>query len=248
MLTDSAIPGSAGIGQTLNTAKYAYQQALSKIGLNRQNMLRQYGYQGDWDQNTGQMTNMRIDGGNQFGGLQTLLRSHAQDAQGAVDNATGRNIHGGLAHQMQSGLDWQHGQQDAQFGQQVANDMYGLTSDWRNANDTYNNALYEAELAGTRGAVDTGNFSPGDYSGIDIPAYGDGSPYAPSINYAGTGGGGSGNLPSTRTTAAASVMKKVAPQAAAALAARSAGMNAKYGLGPAVVKNAYTNPKTKKRG
>lgn len=247
MLVDSPVPGVSSYGQTADAAKLAYQQAVSKIGLNRQNLLRQYGYQADFDPTTGNYQNLRVDGNNLYGGLQQMLRSQSQDSMASQDNAIGRGLHGGLAHQMESAGNYQHGAQDAQFGTQMVNDLSGQADDWRTAGENYNNALYEAQWQAAQQAISNGDFNPADYSGIDTPGYGDTNPYVAGAGSNIPGGG----LAGTRATASAKVMAKTNPGGAKALAATSAAMNAKYGLGKSApaktVKNAYTNG-SKKRG
>lgn len=253
MLTDTPVPGVAGYGQALDTANYAYQQALAKIGQNRQSLLRNYGYQADFNPD-GSWSNMRVDGSNQYGQLQQMLGSQANQDAAMMDTNIGRGIHGGLAHQGFTADHNQFGAQDAQLGMNLANSLSDLTGQQKDAASAYNDTLYQAQLQAARDAISGGNFNQADYSNLDVPNYND-----PNNPYAGDANGQSastpndyvsnGNLPVTRSQAASAVMARVNPGGARALAAKSAALNAKYGIKPAtVIKNAYTNPKSKKRG
>jgi hypothetical protein len=178
------IPGVGNYGQTALGAKTAYDTALRKINDRRSQTLRQSGYLGDIDANTGVLSNMRVDPYNQYGGLQQMLRGQAQAAQGAHFDAQERGLHGGLAHKAESQLQYDAGQQSAQFGQGLTDQFGGLQDEQNQAAYDRDSALWQAEQQAAQTAIDNGDFTPANFSDAQYPDYGDfttnpPSPYTP---------------------------------------------------------------------
>jgi hypothetical protein len=255
---DTNIPGAFGAGgyaQANLAANTAYKNTLARINQKRTQTLRQYGYLGDIDPNTGVLSNMRVDPNNAYGGLQGMLRHQAQDFQGAQDAASERHLVGGLAHRADSDLRYQHGAESAQFGQGLTDTLGGFQDDQNQAAYTRDQALYQAQLDAARLAIENQQFSPADYSGLDYSGYGEDP--VPDLGNTST----TGVSPRAAQTAS-KVMAKVNPGGAKSLSATSQALNAKYGSGavkaaaqkvvakavaPKPQPNAYTNGK-KKRG
>lgn len=259
------IPGAGGPGGyagAANTAKLAYDQAVTQIGQKRSDLLRQYGYKASFDPTSGQMSGLSVDAGNPFGSLQSMLRNQSQQDDQAVWGAQDRGLHGGLANQAASNLKYQHGYESSQLGQGLVGGVNSLTNEFTNAGTNYNNALYQAQQYAAQNAIDNGQFNQADYSGLDAVPYGDNG-----VVDNGGGGGGTGTTTTKPISASkAATISKVSAAAlakakragasapAAALAARSAGMNAAYNapvktqtVAAKVIKNAYTTGQ-KKRG
>lgn len=233
----SPIPGVDLYGQAALAAKTAYQKALAQINNQRHTALQQYGYLGDIDPNTGTLTNMRVDPNNPYGAFQEMLSSHAQQQEAARNAAAARGLgHGGLAAQ---GITADHrafGADSAQLGQSLMSQLEGLQQQQTDAQNTMDSALYQAELDQARNAIANGMFDTADTSGVDIPAYGSGAGQSP----AGSPGAPS-KTPAKKPAGPESIT--AAQQALAALHARSAALNARYGLN-----KPSTNRYKKKRG
>jgi hypothetical protein len=238
--------GSDQAAEGYTTANLAYQRALARFNQQRTGLLQQYGYKGTVDPTTGLMTNVGVDAGNSYGQLQQLLHTQANEDQQAAYAAENRGLVGGLANQGEQELSYgHHGQSSA-----LANSLFGSLSDLNSqqldAKDTLDQALWQLQHDATTGAVSTGGYSP---SGT-APGTSGSTPNYHAATPKGT--------PAQIAAAAAAAMRAAGGKStpAAALAARSAGMNAAYGLAtkaaakaaPKPVANAYTNPKSKKRG
>lgn len=268
-------PGAVGADGYANAslaANTAYKNTLARINQKRSGTLRQFGYLGDVDPTTGTIANLRVDPNNAYGGLQSMLRTQAGDFQNAHFAAEDRGLHGGLAHKADSELKYQAGAQSAQLGQDLTGAIGGYQDDQNQAAYTRDQALYQAQLDQTRAAIEAQAFNQGDYSGVDYPDYGEDpiqeTQDAPQTQAAAPGTRAqtlAGKVISNATKRAVATSKVANASAAAktvaakagqtssqqALAARSAGLNAQYGLPKAAPKpapkNAYTSGQ-KKRG
>ena len=233
---DTNIPGAPGYMQAELMAKTAYQNALTRINSRRQDTLRQYGYQAQIDPTTGVLGSMSVDPNNPYGGFQQLLKTGAEGANAAVDDAVGRHLgHGGLAAQGLSRSKYDFGQASSDLGQRLTGTLAGLQDDQSSAAYQRDQALYQAQLDALRQAILDGMFNPADFSGIDWG--GDGG-----------GDGGGGADPGMDPISYAAEIQHGVDRALgarpwqAALDARGAGMNARYGLGAAAHGGAVIDP------
>lgn len=169
----SPISGVDSYAQAANAAKLAYQQAITKVGSNRQSLLRQYGYTAEIDPNTGSYSNLRVDPNNQYGDLQQMLRNQAQQDQQAEFGAEERGLHGGLANQGASDLRYAHGAESSQFGTNLIGSMSDLDQQSLGAKQSYDDTLYNAQLDAARQALAAQMFDQADFSGLDYGPYGD---------------------------------------------------------------------------
>lgn len=169
-------PGVAQYGQAALLAKTAYQQALARLNQKRQGTLRQFGYQGDIDPETGTVKNVRTDGNNPYGLFQMNNRTQARGLDQAAWNAQERGLGtgGGLAAQMQNDLRFQYGAQDAQMGQDLVGSLAEYQDAQTSAAQQRDAALYQAELEAARMAIQAEQWNPADYAGLDYPDYGAG--------------------------------------------------------------------------
>lgn len=172
----TAIPGSALYAQAALAANTAYQKALAQLNQQRTGTLRTYGYLGDIDPKTGVLKNVRVDPNNPYGEFQQLLRSSALNSESAVNDAVARGIHGGLAHQAERQVQFDHGAASAQLGQSMTDALSQLQQQQNADLEQRDAALYQAELDQARQAMDAlasnGSINPADTAGLDIPAYG----------------------------------------------------------------------------
>lgn len=167
-------------------ANTAYQNALSSINNQRQQALQSFGYTGTIDPTTGQLTNMAVDPNNPFGQYQQMLGQGAADQQavqaaaasrglGAVTGARG----GGLAAQALTNSKLAFGANSANLGENLMGTLGNLTGQQQQAQDTMNNALWQAELASAQNAIQTQAFDPADFSGVTDQPVSGGSVPAP---------------------------------------------------------------------
>lgn len=166
MTYTTPIPGAGIYGQAVDSANLAYKNALARLNQQRSGSLRQFGYAGDIDPETGTLTNMHVDGGNQFGAFQDMLRSGAEQANSVRDQLIERHLgSGGLAAQSESQLKQDFGRNSSALGQQLLNTLGGFQDTQNQASYTRNQALYQAQLDSARNAVDNGDFNPADPGG-----------------------------------------------------------------------------------
>lgn len=154
-------------------ANTAYQQALAQINSQRQSALQQYGYTGTIDPTTGTLTNMAVDPNNPYGQYQQMLSSGASDmaatqaanAARGLGAATGARG-GGLAAQGITLDKLGFGANSANLGNALMGTLGDLQGQQTNAQDTMNNALWQAELDSTQNAIQNQQFDTADLSGV----------------------------------------------------------------------------------
>lgn len=170
------IPGSPLYLQAQAAANKAYAQALALVNQKRTGTLRQYGYLGDIDPKTGVIKNVRVDPNNPYGELQQMLRTDAQASEQAVNDAVGRGIHGGLAHQAESQVRFEHGANSSALGQAMADALSQLQQEQNADLETRDQTLYQAELDAARQSMNdlanNGSVNPANDTGLNLPAYG----------------------------------------------------------------------------
>jgi hypothetical protein len=159
---DAPIPGADTYATAALGAKTAYQNALTRINSKRQDTLRTYGYLGDIDPTNGTLSNLRVDPYNQFGGLQQMLRSNADEVDQARMAAEERGLHGGLAHKGLSDARYDFGNASQQLGTSLSGTLGGYQDDQNSAAYTRDQTLYNAELDAARLAIENQQFNPAD--------------------------------------------------------------------------------------
>ena len=175
MSYSTPIPGVPQYGQAALAAKTAYQNALARLNQQRGSTLRQYGFQGDIDQETGVVKNVRTDPSNQYGQFQQLNRSQAQRDEQArwagVERGLGAG--GGLAAQLRNDVRYDFGREDSELGQGLTESLAGFQDQQNQAAYSRDQALYQAELEAARMAIQEQMFNPANMSGLEYPAYGE---------------------------------------------------------------------------
>lgn len=172
--SSSPIPLATGDYATAAaTANAAYQQALASINNQRQQALQSFGYTGQIDPTTGQLTDMRVDPNNPFGQYQQMLSQGADDQRAVLANSMARGLGsvtgargGGLAAQDLTNAKLAFGANSASLGQNLMNTLSGLTDQQSQAQTDENNALWNAELASAQNAIANQDFNPANFSGI----------------------------------------------------------------------------------
>lgn len=223
-------PGAVQSAEDYAGAQNAYNRALIRFNQQRTGLLRQYGYGGTIDPATGMVTNLHVDAGNAYGGLQQLLHQQNLEDQAAQYAAQDRGVVGGLAHQAESELAYGHHGQTSQLAQTLLGNLSDLNNQQLDAKATLDQALWQLQHQATTDAISGGDYNPADLGGTD--SGGD------------TGGGSTTNsraakvarmvgTPAQVARASTAAFKRAGGKStpAAALAARSAGLNALYGLG-----------------
>lgn len=172
--SSSPIPLATGDYATAAaTANAAYQQALASINNQRQQALQSFGYTGQIDPTTGQLTNMAVDPHNPYGQYQQMLAQGAGDQRAVLANSMARGLGsvtgargGGLAAQDLTNAKLAFGANSANLGQSLMGTLGDLTSQQSQAQTDMNNALWNAELASAQNAISNQDFNPADFSGI----------------------------------------------------------------------------------
>ena len=168
------IPNLGNYADIALQAKTAYQQALAQINSQRQGALRSFGYTAGIDPNTGMLTDMKVDPNNPYGQYEQMLNTHAQTSEQAKYSAEARGLgHGGLAAQGITAEQRSFGADASQLGQNLIAQLEGLQAQQQQA-QTYNDALYQAELAAARDAILNQQFNTPDASGASdggFPGY-----------------------------------------------------------------------------
>lgn len=174
-LTSSSIPGGDIYGWKTLDANKAYEEALAQLGRKRQNVLQEYGFTGDFD-TSGNVSNLRTDPFNQYGRLQSTLRTQAQGYGRLEEAQQERGLYGsGLAAQPSSDARFEAGGEMASLGTDLSNQFLDLSQSQQEAEHTHNDALYQAQLDALRAAIQDQAFTPADYGGggdsfADYPA------------------------------------------------------------------------------
>ena len=162
---DTPVPGVAEYGQSALAAKTAYENMLARLTQRRRQTLHQYGYNGDVDPTSGVITNIRVDPFNQYGGLQEMLNQQSAEDDQAAYAAQDRGLHGGLAHKAVTALRHSHGGQSAALG----SELLGTLGDYQDQQDQakyeMDAALWQAEQAAARAAIENQQFSPANPTG-----------------------------------------------------------------------------------
>lgn len=159
------IPNVARYGQAGLLAKTAYQNTLARINRSRSQTLRQYGYLGDVNPQTGVMQNVRVDPHNPYGNLQTMFRNHALQDQEAQFAAQERGLRGGLANKAYTQLKYAHGAESAQLGTGLTDQVADFQDAQTQAKYEFDRALYEAQLEAARNAISNGDYNPANTGG-----------------------------------------------------------------------------------
>jgi hypothetical protein len=189
----SPIPLSTGdYATSAAMANAAYNQALSAINGQRQSALQSFGYAGTIDPATGQLTDMHVDPNNPYGQFQQMLGQGAADQQAVQAADMSRGIGpafgprgGGLAAQGLTNAKLAFGANSANLGQSLMGTLGDLSNQQQGAQDTMNNALWQAELASAQNAIQGQDFNPADFSGVtNQPAAGGADPGAKTFTVA----------------------------------------------------------------
>jgi hypothetical protein len=183
----SPIPLTSGdYASAAAMANTAYQQALAQVNSQRQSALQQYGYTGTINPTTGTLTDMRVDPNNPYGQYQEMLQTHALDQQGVQASDAARGIGaasgargGGLAAQGITQDKLAFGADSANLGEGLMGTLGDLQGQQTSAQDTMNNALWQAELSSAQNAILNQAFDPANLSGVtDQPVKGGAVPKA----------------------------------------------------------------------
>lgn len=160
-----AIPGAAIYGQAMASAKARYQQRVADLNKQRQGMFRKTGFQGDINEESGLVSNLRVDPFNQFGTYQLLNRAQAiRGMQGMEENISrGLGTGGGLAAQRMNELRFGFGQEDAAFGADMADQIGAFTRQQQDYKYEYDQMMYQLQLEALRAAMAAGDY--GYYGG-----------------------------------------------------------------------------------
>lgn len=164
------IPGAAVIAQAEAAGLAQYKKALAQFNQQRQNTMTQYGYVGDTSQDTGVVSNMRVDPTNPYGIYQSLRHNNAMQYTQLRDQAFDRGLGGkGLGAQGVAEARFGWGSADAAMAQALQQTLSGFDRGQQDAYSQYQNLLWQMELERIRELSQ------------NMPAY-----------YPGGGGGGDG--------------------------------------------------------
>jgi len=177
----SPIPGADIYAQSAASATKAYQNTLARLNQQRVGTLQQYGYQGTVDPTSGTITGMHVDPMNQYGNLQSMLRTQAQQSEADKYAAEDRGLIGGLANQAQSADKYNFGQQSAQLGQSLTDAISGYQDQQNQAAYARDQALADAEMQQLMLALQGGNFDTPNFDNPSDPSN-PSNPNAPSAN------------------------------------------------------------------
>jgi hypothetical protein len=155
----------------------AWNQAKSALRAKQGQIWQQYGFTGEFDENTGQAKNVGIDVKNPYGSYQTMLQNQGEQLDNADEDSQDRGIAGkGLGAQKGSRARWQHGAQQSQWGQQFAGANADIANQWQTAGFDYQGALLAAQRAAIQDAIANKAFNtPNEQPGQPTPTVGPGA-------------------------------------------------------------------------
>lgn len=208
--TSSPIPLSSGdYASAAALAGNAYQNALAQINSQRQGALQQFGYTGTIDPKTGTLTDMHVDPNNPYGQFQDMLRQHALDQQQIDASNRARGLGGffgprggGLAAQGLTADKFAFGSDSANLGQALTGTLADLQGQQTDAQNTMDNALWQAELSSAQNAIQNQAFNPADFTGITDQSPSGGGDVAPKLFTQPNGGGAEKLAPRVKSTPA----------------------------------------------
>jgi hypothetical protein len=157
------IPNAGQFGIWQAQANQAYSSAQAKIAQQR----------GQFLQNAGVDSSGQLLGDDPNGGFQQLNAAQAQQsmADEAAQSASG--LGGGVAAHHRLAAAQGYSKNAADFAKQIT-DTSGQYDQAASQNTTdYQNSQVNTLLASIQQAISQGNYNPADYSGINIPGYGD---------------------------------------------------------------------------
>ena len=181
------IPGAAVIAQAEAAGLAQYKKALAQFNQQRQNTMTQYGYVGDTNQDTGVVSNMRVDPTNPYGIYQSLRHNNAMQYASLRDQAFDRGLGGkGLGAQGVAEARFGWGSADAAMAQALQQTLSGFDRGQQDAYSQYQNLLWQMELerireesmnmpqwypsgGGDGGGGDSGGGSAGVVPGFSLP-------------------------------------------------------------------------------
>lgn len=139
------IPGADQYASAEVMANNAYNNALAQINKNRLNTLTQYGYTGTVDPTSGVVTGVHVDPHSMYGELQQMLHGNALADEQALQSSEDRGLRGGLAHQGEAALRYQHGADATALGTNLESALSDLQGQQQTAAENRDNALWQAE-------------------------------------------------------------------------------------------------------
>lgn len=158
MSTD--IPGASVYGQAVALAKKRYESRLADLNKQRQQTMRQAGFLGDINPETGLITNMRTDPYNKYGHFQQLNRAQAlrHDELLGQNLARGLSSRGGLGAQNLGNLRYDFGKEDAEFGANLTDMLGAFDRQQQDEKYAYDEALFRAQLEAAQSAIAAGDY------------------------------------------------------------------------------------------
>jgi len=161
----SVIPGVGIYGMMQSQAELAYEQALGSIQQREQDILQQYGFQGQ--SGAEGVTNITEDPTSAYGVLPMLRRSQAITGQRQEDITAGRGIgRRGLAEQGQEDLQYQAGYEQAQAFSGFRRDIQEAAQARQEASSSLGQTNLQIEMAALQDAIASGQFTPADVSSL----------------------------------------------------------------------------------
>jgi hypothetical protein len=242
---ETSIPGASVYGGAALLANTAYQKSLARLNQQRGDTIQQGGFGAEIDPTTGMVKGLHVDPYSKTGAFQMLNRDQAQQDEASRWQAQSRGLGtgGGLAAQMRNNTRFGFGKQDADLVGGINSALAGYTDQQTQAAQQRDSALYQAELAATQQAQQGEDWSPTDYSGLDLTPYGMNAPDATPAPVTGVKAGPA-KKPAAKTATMKPIIKAMStPAAKNALAARNAVSAAQA---KATAKTILPTPKKKK--
>jgi hypothetical protein len=168
----SPIPDGSVYKDQQLAALDAWRRAQTALRTRTGQIWQQYGFKGEFDENSGTMRNVGVDVNNQYGDYQMMLGRQGQELDAADEGAQERGLSGvGLGAQAASRARFLHGRQGLDFGRDFLNQQSEVQQEWQQGSSAYQRALFDAERQATRAAINNRNFNtaPTTMPGSNIP-------------------------------------------------------------------------------
>lgn len=150
---NTPIPGVAQYSQLIALAQKAYKQAVAEFGLQRSQLLQQYGYTGQIDPATGLVKNLGVDPNNPYGLYQQTLHGYGQAAEGLKEQMASRGIRGGLANQAMDQQKYGFGKDTSTLAQQLQQSLLGVQEQQTQAYFQEQTSIVNAQLSALQQAI-----------------------------------------------------------------------------------------------
>ena len=163
----------AQYSQLIALAQKYYQQSVATLNLQRQNLLREYGYVGKIDPATGLIKNMYVDNNNPYGLYQQTLKGGGAQQMATREQFAERGIRGGLEHAAETANKFEFGKATTSLANNLQDALLNIQTQQNAAQYQEQNSIVQAQLQALQQAIammlSGQTIDPANIAGIKLP-------------------------------------------------------------------------------